>query len=330
MKLLVDERWFGNTGIGRYAFEILDRKPDGTQISHLRKNWKIKNPASPWLLGREINSRKADIFWSPGFMPPAHSKIPYAVTVHDLIHLHYGSFLQRIYYNEILLRLLRRAAVIFTDSEYSRNEILTWSRFPPELVRVIPLAASSSFCEMGDVHRPNYPYILYVGNRRVYKNIERLIKAFAIACKDTDIRLVLSGIADPNLIELARRVGLGERLVFLGAIKDDDLPSIYRGALAVAYVSLYEGFGLPPLEAMACGTPVITSNVTSIPEVVGDQGLMVDPHDVDAIADGLLRLVDDPSLRAKLRLNGLERAKQFSWEKTAELTWRVLEEAAVQ
>ncbi len=328
MKLLVDDRWFGNTGIGRYAFEIINRKPDEIEITSLNRHWKIKNPASPWLLGSAINSCNADVFWSPGFMPPAWCNIPYVVTVHDLIHLHYGTSLHRLYYNQVIRRLLHHSSSIFTDSEYSRNEILAWSGLSSDRVKVISLAVDDSFREEGHVFEPGYPYILYVGNRRVYKNIERLIKAFAIGCVHSEIKLALSGVEDENLIKLASQAGIAERLVFLGNIKEDDLPAVYRGALAVAYISLYEGFGLPPLEAMACGTPVIASNVTSIPEVVGDAALLVDPLEIEEIAYGIRQLTEDNLLRESFRQAGLKRAKMFSWDRTAELTWNVLKEVA--
>jgi glycosyltransferase involved in cell wall biosynthesis len=113
-----------------------------------------------------------------------------------------------------------------------------------------------------------------------------------------------------------------------GHVPDELLPALYSGAIAAPYLSVYEGFGLPPLEAMACGTPSLTGNLASLPEVVGDAGLMVDPYDVDAIADGLLKLIEDSVLRSTLSYKGLERAKEFSWEKTAELTWKILKEAA--
>ncbi len=113
-----------------------------------------------------------------------------------------------------------------------------------------------------------------------------------------------------------------------GYVPDEYLPTLYSGAIALVYVSLYEGFGLPPLEAMACGTPVLTSNVTSLPEVVGDAALMVDPYDVDAIAEGIKRLIEDDNLRRELSQKGLARAKLFSWDRTAEVTWSVLKEAA--
>lgn len=324
MNLLIDNRWFGNTGIGRYASEIVKRKPENIQISYLNRHWRIKNPLTPWLLGSAINSSKADMFWSPGFMPPANSRLPYVVTVHDLIHLHYGTSLHRLYYHQVIRRLLQSAAYILTDSEFSRDEILMWSGLPSECVRVIPLAVSADFNQYGNIYQPGYPYILYVGNRRIYKNINGMIKAFSLACKNTDIKLVLSGEESLELLDLAKQTGVSNKIIFLGKIEEEDLPSIYRGALAVLYVSLYEGFGLPPLEAMACGAPVLASNVTSLPEVVSNAGIMVDPYDIEAIANAINELVESSELRAELTRRGLERVKQFTWEKSAELTWQVL------
>jgi glycosyltransferase involved in cell wall biosynthesis len=328
MNILVDDRWFGDTGIGRYAREVLDRKPARHTVTCLQKDWKIKNPVSPWLLGGAANRSAADLFWSPGFMPPALCRKPYVVTIHDLIHLHYGTHLHRFYYDQVISRLLRSAAAVLTDSAYSRAEILDWSGLPADRVHVIPLAVSHRFTAQGEVHRPGYPYILYVGNRRVYKNIPRLIEAFALGCRNPDVRLALSGDEDPALLSVAKQFGIAERLVFLGRIEEDVLPALYRGALAVAYVSLYEGFGLPPLEAMACGTPALSSNVTSLPEVVGEAALMVDPQCVDEIAAGIGRLTEDGVLRAELVRRGLERVKSFSWDACAERTWTALEQAA--
>jgi glycosyltransferase involved in cell wall biosynthesis len=327
LNILLDNRWLGETGIGRYASEILKRKPVDVTIFNLNRDWKIKNPASPWLLASAINSSKSDLFWSPGFMPPAGGKTPYVVSVHDLMHLHYGSSLQRLYYNQIIRRLLHNAAAILTVSEYSRSELLTWTGLSPEKVVVTHNAVSTDFSSDGDQYNPGFPYVLYVGNRRVYKNVNRLIEAFGIGCKNTEIKLVLSGMEDPELFASAQKAGVADRIIFLGKIKEEELPALYRGALAVAYVSLYEGFGLPPLEAMACGTPVLTSNVTSLPEVVGDAAFIVDPFDVEAIADGLLQLTEDRELRERLIIKGLERITKFSWDISAAKTWEVLKQS---
>jgi glycosyltransferase involved in cell wall biosynthesis len=328
MKVLIDDRWFGPTGIGRYASEIIKRKPDTFSIDYINRTWKIKNPASPWLLRSVIDSTQSDLFWSPGFMPPSGSRVPYIVTVHDLTHLHFGTSLQRFYYNNVIRRFLRKADRILTVSEFSRSELLDWSGISPGKVIVTHNAAGAEFCVEGVRYDPGYPYILYVGNRRIYKNVHRLIEAFGLGCCNTDVKLALSGPEDPELRILAKRAGISNRLVFFGNIREEELPSVYRGALAFAYVSRYEGFGLPPLEAMACGTPVLTSNVTSLPEVVGKAAILVDPLNVEEIADGLRRLVEDDSLRERLIQSGLQRARDFNWDSSAEKTWKILYEAA--
>ncbi|HPU78519.1 MAG TPA: glycosyltransferase family 1 protein, partial [Thermosynergistes sp.] len=163
------------------------------------------------------------------------------------------------------------------------------------------------------------------------KNLQRLLEAWCVICQKLpqDVWLVVAGAKGrESIFRDASFNDLPPKVYMAGHVPDEHLPALYSGALFFAYVSLYEGFGFPPLEAMACGTPVLTSNVTSIPEVVGDAALMVDPYDVEAIADGIKRLVEDSSLRAELSRRGIARAKMFTWDKTAELTWKVLEEAA--
>jgi glycosyltransferase involved in cell wall biosynthesis len=198
---------------------------------------------------------------------------------------------------------------------------------PDENVIVVGCGVDNKFSPIGPRYNPGYPYLLYVGNRKPHKNIDRLLKAFAQSKLSDDLKLVMSGEPDIDTATLIKELKLEDRVVFVGLIDDDKLPEFYRGAVAFIFPSLYEGFGLPPLEAMACGTPVLTSNVTSIPEVVGDAALMVDPYDVEAIASGIKRLVEDSQLRKELSQKGIARAKLFSWDKTAELTWKVLKEA---
>lgn len=329
IRLLVDDRWFGFHGIGRYAHEVLSRFQKGNlEIIKLEKNFSIKNPLSPLYLAAAIKQKKPDIFWSPGYMPPIKSNVPFVLTIHDLIHLHFASIAHKAYYNLVLKPLSMRAFKIITISEYSRQEILKWGGYSSEQVVVLPNGVDSKFQPQGVKHDIGAPYILYIGNRKQHKNLDRLLQAFAKSGISKNIRLAISGVSDPTLFNKAKKIGIGNRLTFLGFIQEEDLPAVYRGAIALALVSLYEGFGLPPLEAMACGTPVLTSNVTSLPEVVGEAGIMVDPYDVEAIADGLRRLVEDYALHKELRRKGLERTQQFTWERTAEHVWQILQEAA--
>ncbi len=330
MRLLVDDRWFGQTGIGRYAQEVLSRFPlEEDQLLRLGRKWPIKHPLTPFYLARAIKQKQPDVFWSPGFIPPAMSKVPFIFTIHDLIHLHFASKVHIAYYNFVIRPLSKQAFKILTDSEYSRQEILEWANISQDQVLAVPIGVDGKFRPNCPKHNIGEPYVIYIGNRKRHKNIERLLRAFAASGLAKKIRLAISGRPDAKIIGLASKLNIYERLTFLGFIQEEYLPAIYRGALALIYVSLYEGFGLPPLEAMACGTPVLTSNLTSLPEVVGDAGMMVNPYDVDAIARGLQSIVEDSDLREDLRRKGLERVKVFTWERTAELTWQVISEAAM-
>jgi glycosyltransferase involved in cell wall biosynthesis len=158
--------------------------------------------------------------------------------------------------------------------------------------------------------------------------LRRLLEAFAVAGVQRDVRLILSGRCDQRIFGAVKDLRLEGSVKFVDLTADEDLSSVYRGALGFVFPSLYEGFGLPPLEAMACGTPVLTSNVCALPETVGDAALLVNPIDVEAIADGIRRLVEDSALRNDLRQHGLDRSRQFSWEATARRTRAILESAA--
>ena len=173
--------------------------------------------------------------------------------------------------------------------------------------------------------------MLFVGNIEPRKNLTRLVEAYALLLRRSHYRgpLILAGgqgWRNSEIFRCVEELELEKHVKFLGYVPDDVMPALMSGAEIFIYPSLYEGFGLPPLEAMACGTPVITSNVSSLPEVVGDAALMVDPHDVVALADAMHRVLTDRELREEMRRRGLERANEFSWEETARQTLRVYEE----
>ena len=250
-------------------------------------------------------------------------------TVHDLIHLKIPeetSLNKRLYYETVIRRALQGAAWILTVSEFSKGEILAWARIPDQRVVVVGNGVGGAFVPEGPRYDPGFPYLLHVGSHKPHKNLARLLEALKRVPKD--VRLLLSGPPDPVTVRHVERLALSGRVVFCGLIPEAELPAYYRGALALMIPSLYEGFGLPALEAMACGTPVLASNVTALPEVIGDAGLFVDPHDVESIAEGIRWLVDDSALRERLRMKGLERARQFSWERTTQLVWQVIQEAS--
>ncbi len=209
-------------------------------------------------------------------------------------------------------------------SEYSRREIASWAGMDEQRVINVGNGVGDPFSVDGPRHEPGYPYLLYVGSHKPHKNLPRLLRAYAISGICQDVRLVMTGIPSRELSVIVDESRLSGSVSFVGTANNEALAQLYRGALGFVFPSLYEGFGLPPLEAMACGAPVLTSNVCSLPEVVGDAGILVNPMNVEEIAVGIRTLVEDSDTRAKLRENGLLRATRFSWTETARKTAEVL------
>ena len=334
--ILVDARWLdedgnrGVLGLARVAQQVLRRLPS---LERLESGPRLLHPLEPAWLTAVLAKRRPPLFYSPGFNVPPTSPVPFVQTVFDLIHLRVpelGGARRRLYYKALVRPAVRRARAVLTGSEYSRTELIDWSGADPDRIVVIGSAAAAHFTPDGDVFAPGFPYVLYVGNQKPHKNLVRLVQAFARSRERDRLRLVLTGAPNRELVSLARRQGLDERVVFLGSVPDEKLPDVYRGAVAFVFPSLYEGFGLPPLEAMACGTPVVSSTATSLAEVVGDAALVVDPFDIDSIADGLDEVVRDEGLRAELRERGIDRAGHFSWDRTAEITWRTLQRSLAE
>ena len=314
-------------GLARVAREVVRCLPP---LQQLDSGLPLLHPAEPVWLTAVLAKRRPRLFYSPGFNAPPTSPVPFVFTVFDLIHLRVPEMSgtrRRLYYQFHVKPAVRRARAVLTGSEYSRTEIVDWSGVDPDRVVVIGCGTASDFTPEGAALQLGFPYVLYVGNRKAHKNLARLVQAFAQVQERDSLHLVLSGAPEPDLVSLARAEGVGDHLVFLSPVPDKQLPELYRGAVALVFPSLYEGFGLPPLEAMACGTPVVSSTATSLAEVVGDAALAIDPLDVDSIAHGIDRIVSDDGLRAELRERGLERAAGFSWQRTAELTWQTLRRA---
>jgi len=276
-----------------------------------------------------------DVFHAPYFYMPYALPCPAVVTIYDLIPLVFPqgfSAAQRLSFHLMVGLAVRRASAVIAVSAATRTDLLRYFNLSPNRVHVTPLAADASFyprppAEVAAVRAryglPN-AYVLYVGINKPHKNLPRLIEAYAKIGEAPP--LVLAGREDPRYPEARRQaevLGLGGRVAFPGDIAGADLPALYSGASLFVFPSLYEGFGLPPLEAMACGTPVVCSNRASLPEIVGDAALTVDPDDVEAIASAMRRVLDDADLRESLRQRGWARAAQFSWEHTAQETLRI-------
>jgi Glycosyltransferase len=290
--------------------------------------------------GHLLRRDHIDLFHCQYLAPPM-LPCPYVLTLHDIIHESNPEFYPgglRSLMSRLYPRSARKAAAVLTISEYSRQEIIKRYQIPEARVRVALLAADDSFkpaTDQAQVRRAarrygiNGKYILFVGRIEPRKNIPGLIEAFGMLTADgaTGHTLVIAGMMDDlyrkfHTETTARFCG---RVVFTGKVEQEDLPSLYAGADLFVYPSFAEGFGLPPLEAMACGTPVIASNTTSLPEVVGEAGILIDPHDTTALAHAMQRVLADADLQRTLRTRGLEQSQKFSWDKTATVTAGIYE-----
>jgi glycosyltransferase involved in cell wall biosynthesis len=244
------------------------------------------------------------------------------------------------WYQFLLPRLILRVRLVITHTEFTKGRILAHIPVDPGKVAVIPSGVDSQFCPeaasqteiaKASLKLPSSKYILAVGSVEPRKNLLRLLDAWARmqGRLPNDLwLLVVGGRGSRRVFGGVQLDTLPTRVLFLGYVAEEWLPGLYAGALATAYLSVYEGFGLPLLESMACGTPVLAGNRSSLPEVVGDAGLSVDPFNVDEIAQGLHRMVKDSALRAELQQRGLNRARRYSWDETAKLTWQALDASA--
>lgn len=314
-EILCDTRWVGASGIARFSAQILQRL---SGVVPLPPGLRLFHPLDPIWLSLAIRRLAPKVYFSPGFNPPLASSRPFVFVIHDLNYIHCpenSDALRRLYFNTLVRSGCSKAARVLTVSQFSRAQIIEWARIPAEQVVNVGAGVGAAFRRTGPRYEPGYPYVLYVGNRLAHKNLARLYAAFASAA--TDCMLLLTGVADAKTLQLAKEHGIEERVRFAGDITEEELPSFYRGARALVLPSLFEGFGLPVIEAMASGIPVLTSTATSLPEIAGDAALLVDPRSVESIAHGLVRITTEEALRETLIVRGLRRAAEYSWDKTA-------------
>jgi len=325
-----DPRWSGPHGIGRFADEVIARLPDAHPLSLPVRKLSPLDPVATALAALRLRD---GVYFTPGFNPPPRSHVPVVFCIHDLIHLRFpaeSTPVRRAYYALVVAPAAQRAARILTVSEFSRREILEWSGLPEERVTVVGNGVAAAFTPDGPRHDPGYPYFLFVGRREPHKNVPGLLAAFAASRARRYARLVFTGDPDGKTLDLARRLGIESQVVFAGTLDDPQLAAHYRGAIALAMPSFYEGFGIPIIEAMACGTPVLASNVTAMPETAGEgNALLVDPSSAETIAAGLDRLQDDTEERSKRQQRGRARAAQFSWDRVGAAVGNTLAEARV-
>ena len=325
--ICADQRWIGNHGIGRFARHILaalDYRPVPL----------ASNPAAPldsWALARALAGLTGnDLFFSPGYNTPLFCPCPFVFTIHDLGHICFPenkSPLIQLYYATIMRRACHRAALILTVSDFTRGQVIDWSGAPAEKVVNVGCGVDPEYQPEGDSYGLPFPYLLCVSNRRLHKNELRVVEAFGQAGLDPRIHLVFTGEPTDGLQRVIQAHRVSQRIDFVGMVPEARLPSLYRGSEALIFPSLFEGFGLPVLEAMACGTPVVTANATALPEVAGDAALLVDPTSVEQIAGAMEQVINDTSLRLQLRERGRARVAQFSWVNSAARVQKLLTEA---
>ena len=365
MKIGVDAR-NDRTGVGRYTFSLIrelariDRENEYVLFLSRERfatyaapgaNFRTVEAAIPWFTLREqlalprlVERERLDLVHYPHVTVPLLSTTPFVVTIHDLNYLDAGAISSpgdgrsrlrgatlRAGYR-VELAKVRRARRLIAVSEHTRGTIVRALRIDPERVAVTYEAADAPAVEPDTEvlarHGLEAPFFLYVGAAYPYKNLARLIEAFAGVSGER--RLVLAGDHEDFGAELRTRaadLGVAERVVFPGAVTEAELAALYGRALAYVFVSLSEGFGLPGLEAMAAGVPVVAARAASLPEIYGDAAHYCDPLDVGSIAGSLAEVASDGHLRARLVERGRRRAGEFSWARTAEQTLAVYREA---
>lgn len=319
-----------HTGSGQYTLNLAGQlpslrvaRPKGTLGNLAKLRWEQFGWPSA------ARSAGADVWHCPYFALPLRRDRPAVVTIHDLIPMvlpaYRGSTLVRSY-TRLQALACRSASAILVDSECSKRDVLRLLSVPADRVHVVYLGVEERFTPDRSGEPPlDRPYVFYIGGWDVRKNVPALIRAFGqIAAEFPDLLLAIAGLPGsasamfPDLRAVA--APLGERVRFLGRVSDEEKLALYRRASVFAFPSLYEGFGLDPLEALACGCPVVCSNASSLPEIVGDAGLLFDPRDEQALAACLRQALAEPD---PLRVQGPIQAAKFRWEKTARETAKV-------
>lgn len=266
--------------------------------------------------------QEADILWSPCNVGPVFTK-RHIVTIHDTSVFAGPEWFSKKFswvYRFLLPILGQRTERVITDSQFSKTELMKYGIVSEEKIRVVPGGVSQSFFSLNgiSIKKNTFPYVLAMGSGDPRKNISLLIKAWiGISPSIKQGRKLIIYGGGGNVFSKEMVNSIPSDVQFIGYVNDNDLPILYKGAYAFFYPSLYEGFGLPPLEAMACGCPVVASNVASLPEVCGDAAYYVDPYNVDSIAEGICKVLIDKNLRHSLVNKGTKKAKLFSWEKAA-------------
>lgn len=338
------------TGIGSYAVELAQALRQYEDVTVLPVDWghdPVMNVLrrlqwQQWELPRRAKASGADLLHVTGFDAPWWQPLPTVVTVHDLIGKLFPQnlpLIARMYWQFWLPWSVRWASQIIADSACTQHDIMRLLGVPAARITVVPLGVDRGFVPQSDAaiaevrDRLGLPerMVLYVGTLEPRKGIDTLLDAWStLAARFPDARLVLGGKRGwyvERLQAQTERLGLTQRVQWLDYVAAEDLPALYSAAEVFVFPSRYEGFGLPPLEAMACGTPVVSSDAAALPEVVGEAGLLVPPDAPDALARMIALVLGQPALQRELRQRGVQQANPFTWERTAALTRAVYERA---
>lgn len=354
MRVLFDAMQASNrSGTGRHVLELLRAlavldadidlsiaAPEGCDIGELGPRvTMLQRPGgrlsrlmtNQWHMPRLARSGGFDVVHYPANVGPLYPVKRTVLTIHDLSFLRHPEWFRReraAYYRRAVARSARLAARVLVVSPFTGHEVQDWLGLPPDRIDVTPNGVGTEFtpASAGDCaairrkYRLPQRFFLYVGTLEPRKNVPRLIEAWTRIAGATETDLVVAGRmgwkTEP-IVATANKCPFKDRIHLPGYIEPEDLPSLLSAAQAFVWPSLFEGFGLPPLEAMACGTPVVTSNTAAMPETVGDAALMIDPLDVEALADAMQRLETNAELREILRVRGLARAASFTWRMCA-------------
>jgi glycosyltransferase involved in cell wall biosynthesis len=340
MKVAVNGRFHAHrpTGMQRYALSVSNRLAG--KVECLKPPVALRGPAGHlWEQTLLPISARGRLLWSPNNTGPLAAK-RHVCTMHDLIPLEHPEWFNprfAAWYQWLLPRLARQLDHVVAISEFTRQRVEELLGVPRSRITVVPNGVDAAFRprtaeETAGVRKRfelgSGPYLLYVGSLEPRKNLAGLMKAWRLALEGVpdDVQLVVTGAAGRSAVFAEQTLGeIPARVKFTSYVPEEDLPALYAGAMAVVYPSLYEGFGLPVLEAMASGAPVITSSTTSLPEVAGEAGVLVDPSNTGEIAEAIRTVVNDTGMRERMRTAGLERAREFTWERCTTETWRVLE-----
>lgn len=363
MRIGIDCRIFGAnfTGIGRYNYELTKNiislnsrlahphelmlffnSPEFQKFKTSKYVKKIRVDAGHYSLAEQIKflkylySENLDLVHFPHFNLPILYRRPYIVTIHDLIlSLFPGRKMTKLHhrlgYHLVIKNATKTAKKVIAISQHTKKDLMKLLKVPAKKIEVIYNGLSESFDRAGATRQRRIPFLLYTGVWSVHKNLPRLIEAFHLLKKEKKLplKLVITGKYEPKyskIKEAVKKLKLEKEVIFTGLVPEKELIKLYQTAEIFVFPSLYEGFGLPPLEAMKCGTPVVASNASSIPEICGkSNAVFFDPYDVKDIADKIYKVYKNKALQKRLIARGLDHAEKFSWKVTAEKTFEIIQ-----